>query len=75
MGVSRMWLAMIDQVSGDIGAPPRLEVDPLVAHYAQVNEKVTHIWRTEGYHALLHHLNAVYGYEPMIYWEKRLKSF
>jgi hypothetical protein len=33
------------------------------------------IWQQEGYHALLHHLNAIYGYEALVYWEKRWKSF
>ncbi len=75
MGVSRMWLGMIDQVSQELGVADEATVEQLMAHYDQVNNQVTHIWQKEGYHALLHHLNAVYGYGALVYWEKRLKSF
>ncbi|BBO90873.1 hypothetical protein [Desulfosarcina ovata] len=75
MGVSRMWLAMVDQVSRENGAPESTLETDLLAHYQRVNAEVTRIWQQEGYHALLHHLNAIYGYEPMVYWEKRWKSF
>ena len=75
MGVSRMWLEMIDRCSLDIGTPESPALDPLITHYEAVNAEVTRIWQQEGYHALLHHLNAIYGYGPLIYWEKRWKSF
>lgn len=75
MGVSRMWLGMVDQVSRELGIADDATMEQLLAHYEQVNDRVTHIWKKEGYHALLHHLNAIYGYEALIYWEKRMKSF
>jgi hypothetical protein len=75
MGVCRMWLGMVDQVSCEIGQTEKFNQDRLLSHYRDVNQKVTHIWQQEGYHALLHHLNAIYGYEAMVYWEKRWKSF
>ena len=75
MGVSRMWLGMIDQISQNIGEVDGLSLEELLNHYQQVNQKITQIWQQESYHALLHHLNAIYGYEAMVYWEKRWKSF
>ncbi|GAB6904732.1 hypothetical protein JCM12296A_05660 [Desulfosarcina cetonica] len=79
MGVSRMWLAMVEQVSGQLSGDQALpaddQVDELLAHYQAVNAEITRIWQKEGYHALLHHLNAIYGYEALMYWEKRWKSF
>lgn len=75
MGVSRMWLDMIDQISSAIGIPADATPDQLVAHYGTVHTHVSQIWQTEGYHALLHHLNAIYGYKPLIFWEKRIKSY
>ena len=75
MGVCRMWLEMIDQFSLQIGVADTTPLDQLVAHYTTVNEEVTVIWQQEAYHALLHHLNAIYGYTPMIYWEKHFKTF
>ncbi len=75
MGVSRMWLAMIDHVSQEHGIADDPTLGQLLEHYELVNNEVTHIWQQEGYHALLHHLNAIYGYEALVYWEKRWKSF
>jgi len=75
MGVSRMWLDMIEQVSQELGIADDPTLEQLLEHYEKVNNEVTHIWQQEGYHALLHHLNAIFGYEAMVYWEKRWKSF
>jgi hypothetical protein len=75
MGVSRMWLEMIDQVSAEIGVADDATLEQLIDHYTRVNTEVSKIWQQEAYHALLHHLNAIYGYQPLIYWEKRLKTF
>jgi hypothetical protein len=75
MGVSRMWLAMVDQVSRESGMAAEATLGETLEHYARVNDAITHIWQQEGYHALLHHLNAIYGYEALVYWEKRWKSF
>ena len=64
MGVSAMWLSLINQVAaesaftGDGGAD-------LIAEYRKINEKITLIWRNEAKHALFHHLNALFGYEPL----------
>ena len=38
----------------------------LLEQYRKVDEKITEKWRNEGQHALLHHLSAVFGYEPML---------
>ena len=75
MGVSRMWLGMIDQTSQEVGSGNPSNTEQLLAHYSRVNQKVTQIWQTESYHALLHHLNAIFGYEAMIFTEKSWKSF
>ena len=75
MGVSRMWLGMIDQVSQEREIADSATLGQLLVHYEQVNDAFTHIWQQEGYHALLHHLNAIFGYEALVYWEKRWKSF
>ena len=64
MGVSALWLGLIDDF---------LEVaveevdDPLVLleEYRQVDARIAEIWRQEGQHALLHHLNAIFGYKPL----------
>jgi hypothetical protein len=75
MGVSRMWLGMIDQIAREIGVEEETTDENLLAYYEKVNEGVTRIWQSESYHALLHHLNAIFGYEAMIFHEKSWKSF
>ncbi|HSO21086.1 MAG TPA: hypothetical protein VLT88_16585 [Desulfosarcina sp.] len=72
MGVSRMWLAMIEALSGEVGTAGDVDLQD---HYREVNRRLTYIWQHEGQHALLHHLNAVFGYEAMLLRETRWKSF
>jgi hypothetical protein len=75
-GVSRMWLNLIsevadDNLSGD--APSTLEEIDLF--YRQVNDIITDLWQTDGRHAFMHHLNALFGYIPIIYYDKRYMTF
>ncbi|MCU0574491.1 MAG: hypothetical protein MUC41_16070 [Syntrophobacteraceae bacterium] len=66
MGVSELWLTLVTQVveSHTSGAPesPRAKLD----FYEQVDRTVQALWRHEGGHALLHHLNAIFQYEPLM---------
>ncbi|MFZ7126231.1 MAG: hypothetical protein ACOWWM_08775 [Desulfobacterales bacterium] len=77
MGVSEAWLDLIDQVSREAGIP--FSSDPpsaeILGAYARVNDEMSRIWREEGGHAFLHHLSAVFGYEPVYVNERRLIGF
>jgi len=64
MGASVMWLGLINQHIDATGAADR-DFDELVAAYEKVNAAISELWRKEGQHAFLHHLNALFGYEPM----------
>lgn len=75
MGVSRTWLDLVDhfarqaEASGDAsGADPD-------ACYREVERRLQELWRNEGDHAFLHHLNALFGYQPTTVYEKRLMTF
>jgi hypothetical protein len=76
-GVSQMWLTMIDDIIKD--NPPPAEalksINGLIDYYEEVNEVVKTLWHDEAQHAFLHHLNAIFGYEPMLYYEPRLMRF
>lgn len=61
MGSSRMWLDLVSELAADESAVSGLHVK-----YKNVHESVTGIWREQGQHALLHHLNAVYAYQPLL---------
>ena len=76
MGVSRTWLNLIDEVSKEtIKETDLSNLDDLLAGYRKVNEIVEEKWQKEGGHAFLHHLNAIFGYEPVVIYEKHLMSF
>ena len=66
MGASDMWLGLIAEIVRS--NPPSRELaslDEMREYYRTVNERVEETWRKECGHALLHHLNAIFGYEPL----------
>lgn len=64
MGVSDMWLQLIEQYAGEYTAGA--DVPDLLERYGKVNDRITALWKNEGEHAFLHHLNAIFGYEPIV---------
>jgi hypothetical protein len=76
MGVSQMWLNLIAETSADMTtAGPSLSLDEYEEFYKEVNAAITSLWENNGRHAFLHHLNALFGYEPLIFYEKRMLRF
>jgi hypothetical protein len=74
MGVSQTWLQLISEIADQASAKsPGASRDP--EFYRQVQTAITDLWQTEGRHAFLHHLNALFGYEPVIVYEKRYLQF
>ena len=70
MGVSSLWLGLIaDHVHNSSTASNR--IGGLLEAYRKADAQITEKWRNEGQHAFLHHLNAVFGYQPMLI-KKRL---
>ena len=65
MGVSSLWLGLIDEFMGNV--PLHDDNFPeLIEQYRQASDAVTTIWNNEGQHAFLHHLSAIFGYEPLM---------
>lgn len=64
MGVSALWLGLIDD-SVQYSPHDFQDAGKLLEKYREAGAAITNTWKTEGQHALLHHLNAVFGYEPM----------
>jgi len=75
MGVSRGWLTLIAQVRAARPAPPSSAPDALLSEYAAINAKVNALWRAYAQHGYLHHLNALFGYQPLLIEERRLIRF
>jgi hypothetical protein len=65
MGVSALWLGLIDEAVAEVPADSG-EIRALMEHYRQADDRVSLIWYKEGQHAFLHHLNAIFGYKPML---------
>ncbi len=71
MGASRMWLGLIGETveSTEIENSPAT-IEEMQIFYSGVNESITEVWRNKGRHAFLHHLNALFGYEPLLFYEE-----
>lgn len=63
-GVSRMWLELMRMQIGPLRGERSL--DELLAASAEAQRVTTLVWQGEGQHALLHHLNAVFAYQPLL---------
>ncbi len=76
MGVSEMWLGLIAEVAdqNSNGKGPS-SIEQYAAFYEQVDGFVKELWKEQGQHAFLHHLNAIFGYEPLVIYERRLQGF
>ncbi len=74
MGVSQTWLSLIREVTAE---QPLADPSPtvLLDYYRGVDERVTALWRDYGQHVYLHHLNALFGYQPLVIRETNLKRF
>lgn len=63
LGVSKTWLALIESVAGSV--PTDLPVAEIMSRYETAERRIRSQWQAEGGHAFLHHLNALFGYEPV----------
>jgi len=65
MGVSLLWLGLIDEAVAEL-PPGQRKDDDLLSVYRAADEQITQLWYKEGQHAFLHHLSAVFGYNEML---------
>ena len=76
MGVCQMWLSLITEVTASMPAQPKSSSLPkMILFYQRVNDTIKTLWREQGSHSLLHHLNAIFGYEPIFVREVNLRRF
>jgi hypothetical protein len=74
MGVSEMWLDLITQFAQDGRRQPS-SIEEMRSFYLEIDKAVLVAWEKEGSHAFLHHLNAIFGYNPLIIHQKFLMTF
>ena len=76
MGASQTWLDLIATMAGIEQKPEATSNFAELDHrYAGINASITALWQSEGRHAFLHHLNALFGYEPIVIIERRSMRF
>lgn len=63
MGVSAMWLELVQRLAAEQAVHGLAEAD-----YRRVSAVLDRLWADHARHAFLHHLNAVYGYRP--FWDR-----
>jgi hypothetical protein len=63
MGVSATWLGLIDDAMRN--RPAGVDLQTLIDQYRRAHEAITALWTREGQHAFIHHLSAIFGYEPL----------
>lgn len=61
MGASQMWLDLVTEYAAQLED----NIEP-IERYQKVQNRLTEVWQAEGRHALLHHLNALYAYQPIL---------
>jgi hypothetical protein len=65
MGVSLMWLDLVEQEVDPDELGSRRSISARLEYYREIEEQITALWKRVGRHALFHHINAIYGYEPL----------
>lgn len=60
MGVSQMWLEQVRDFKLEV-----LDEADLTQRYKLIQSRLDALWQEEGKHALIHHLNALYAYQPV----------
>jgi hypothetical protein len=61
MGASRMWLDLVGEIADKHAGEQDLE-----QRYIDVQQEVSDIWATQGQHAVLHHISAIFAYQPLL---------
>jgi hypothetical protein len=64
MGVSSLWLGLIEDTMADESINDD-DLSEQLDTYRKAEVAINAIWHEEGQHAFLHHLNAMFGYEPL----------
>lgn len=64
MGASSTWLQLINQEIKD--EKPGNNISRLLEEYKSADAAISRVWYEQGQHAFLHHLDAIFGYKPIL---------
>jgi len=69
MGVSTLWLDLLNQEIHELQLNSvklhQLSIKNQQIQYKNINAELTRYWKEQGKHAFFHHINAIFGYEPL----------
>ncbi|MEN8261034.1 MAG: hypothetical protein ABFS02_10685, partial [Pseudomonadota bacterium] len=71
MGASEMWLDLIHGLAELESGRQSLKDEAL---YRKVHDKISELWKFQGQHFFLHHLNALFGYEEMMVTDQNSRA-
>ena len=66
---------LVQEISAEEPLSGEVSYPELLAHYRRVDTKLNSQWRDYGQHAYLHHLNAIFGYQPVRIKSSDLQTF
>jgi len=75
MGVSQTWLGLVEHYYSELKLSDNADLDEQLKGFKQVSDKIDLIWKYNGNHAFLHHLNALFAYQELYILEQRLGRF
>jgi hypothetical protein len=76
MGASRMWLNLISEaIAGMPNQDSPLSLQENEELYKNANAAISELWQKEGQHAFLHHLSGLFGYQEIIFYDRRMLKF
>lgn len=75
MGASQAWLMLVQELSAENELHGEVDYPSLLLHYQEVDARLNAEWRENGQHAYLHHLNAIFGYQPLMIRSSELRTF
>jgi hypothetical protein len=75
MGASQAWLMLVQALSQEDAPTGEVDYPALLLHYQTVDARLNAQWRSYGQHAYLHHLSAIFGYQPLQIRSNELRTF
>lgn len=75
MGASQTWLMLVQELSSEEPLSGTVDYPALLAHYRVVDAKLNAQWQDYAQHVYLHHLSAIFGYQPIKIRSSELKTF
>lgn len=66
-GCSKLFLYLIEFLKGNIQADfDDKNISKIESFYTELNNRISEIWQKHGSHAFFHHINAIFGYVPLL---------